>query len=151
MVHKTLLAGLWFAVFAFLSVSLLFHGLPMAPRGLALYIALPTAAGAIAGGFWGRTILDPGKITSVRQSLIRGVLVGVAAFVIFAALFALTLPLVEQGWSFRQSGGLFVLTSTLGVFLALPVILFGGMLAAVSLYLFRRRVLAGNRNSDWLA
>lgn len=136
---KSALPALWFAVFGLVSVTFLFHRLPMATRGALLYILLPTVASAAAGGVWGRAILDETKTHSVRQSLLRGMVVGMAAFLIFCLLFALALPFVEHGWSWRQSGGLFLLASTLGFLTAAPIVVVGGMLAGATLYLYRRR------------
>ena len=136
---KSALPALWFAVFGLISVTLLFHRLPMAAGGAFLYILLPTVASAAAGGLWGRAITDEKKTNSVPQSLLRGIFVAMSAFVIFSLLFALALPFVERGWSLRQSGGLFLLTSTFGFLTAAPIVMVGGMLAGASLYLFRRR------------
>lgn len=115
----------------------------MTARGALLYILLPTVASATAGGLWGRAITDEAKINSVPQSLVRGVLVAMLAFVIFSLLFAVALPFVERGWSLRQSGGLFFLASTFGFLTAAPIAMVGGMLAGASLYLFRRRRSVG--------
>lgn len=136
---KSALPALWFAAFGLVSVSFLFHRLPMSTRGTLLYILLPTVASAVAGGSWGGAIIDETKTNTVRQSLLRGILVGVSALLIFSLLFALALPFVEHGWSLRQSGGLFVLASTLGFLTAVPIIVVGGMLAGATLYLYRRR------------
>ena len=75
----------------------------------------------------------------MRQSLLRGILVATLAFLIFSLLFALALPFVERGWSLRQSGGLFLLASTLGFLTAMPIVVVGGMLAGATLYFYRRR------------
>jgi hypothetical protein len=136
---KSAVPALWFAVFGFLSVIFLFHRVPMASRGALVYVLLPTVASATAGGLWGRAILDETKTNSVPQSLRRGVLVAMSAFVIFSVLFALALPFVERGWTLRQSGGLFVLASTLGFLTAAPIVVLGGMLGGATLYLHGRR------------
>jgi hypothetical protein len=136
---KSALPALWFAVFGLVSVTFLFHRLPMVTRGTLVYILLPTVASAAAGGLWGRAIIDETKTNSVRQSWLRGILVAMSAFVILSLLFALALPFVERGWSLRQSGGLFLLASTLGFLTAAPIVMVGGMLAGATLYLYRRR------------
>src|SRR6185437_15554854 len=56
---RTLLAAVWFAAFALISTTIFFYGLNMAPRARMLYMLLPSVAGAVAGGLWGRPILDP--------------------------------------------------------------------------------------------
>ena len=56
-------------------------------------------------------------------------------------MFALAVPFIEHGWSLRQSGGLLLFAWTLGLLLAGPIVLFGGMLAGATLYLFRRSVI----------
>lgn len=93
------------------------HTLTMALRVIVLYLLLPIVAGGIAGGLCGGPILNRTKTSTVRQSLLRGIAVAAAAFVIFSLLFALPLPFVDRGWSLRQSGGLLLLTSTLGILL----------------------------------
>jgi len=85
--------------------------------------------------------LNPAKTNSVGRSLLRGIAVSASAFVIFSLMFAIALPLIERGWSLRGSGGLLLLTWTLGLLLAGPIVLFGGMLAGVTLYLFRRKLI----------
>ena len=136
---KSALPALWFAVFGLASVTVLFHRLPMATRAALLYIVLPTVASAAAGGLWGRAIIDQTKTNSVHQSLLRGILVAMSAFIIFSLLFAFALPFVEDGWSLQQSGRLFLLTSTLGLLTAAPAILLGGTLAGATLYLYGRK------------
>ncbi len=136
---KSALPALWFAAFGLVSVTLFFHRLPMVTRSAVLYIVLPTVASAVAGGLWGSAIMNARKTNSVCQSLLRGIFVAMLAFVIFSLLFALALPFVERGWSLQESCGLFLLTSTLGFLTAAPVILFGGMLAGTTLYLYDRR------------
>jgi len=133
-----ILAAIWFLAFGFLFLCLFFHAWRLAFRAVFLFIFLPTVAAAAAGCLWGGAILDRGKTSTLGQALTRGVVIAAAAFVIFAALFAVALPVVERGWSWRESGGLFVLTSTLGVFLAGPLVLLGGMVAGGTLYLFGR-------------
>ena len=143
-----ILAAIWFLAFGFLFLCLFFHAWQLAFRAVFLFIFLPTVAAAAAGYLWGGAILDRGKTSTLGQALTRGVVIAAAAFVIFAALFAVALPVVERGWSWRQSGGLFVLTSTLGVFLAGPIVLFGGMLAGGTLYLFGRSAPTRETNID---
>jgi hypothetical protein len=141
--HKRQLAGAWFAGVALLSVVLLFHSLAIAPQGIFLYIGLPTMAAAVAGLLWGGRILNPAKISTVSQSMLAGIVIAAGAFVIFSLLYSVSLPFTERGWSLRQSGGLFLLTSTLGILLAGPVVLLGGMLAGMTLHLLGRR-FSGN-------
>jgi hypothetical protein len=136
---KSALPASWFAVFGLLSVTFLFHRLSMASRGALVYVILPTVASAAAGGLWGRAIVDETKTNSVPQSLLRGILVAMSAFVIFSLLFALSLPFIEHGWPLRESGGLFLLAFLLGFLTAAPIVLFGGMFAGVTLYLYCRR------------
>jgi len=138
--RKRYLAAIWFAGFALSLLVLLFHPIAVAPRGILLYIGLPTAAAALAGGIWGGRILNPAKISTVSQSMVAGILVATGAFAIFSVLYSISLPFVERGWSFRQSPGLLLLTSTFGILLAGPVILLGGILAGTTLYLFARRI-----------
>ena len=143
-----ILAAIWFLAFGFLFLCLFFHAWRLAFRAVFLFIFLPTVAAAAAGCLWGGAILDRGKTSTLGQALTRGVVIAAAAFVIFAALFAVALPVVGRGWSWRESGGLFVLTSTLGVFLAGPLVLLGGMVAGGTLYLFDRNSPSRQTNID---
>lgn len=140
--HKTLLASMWFAAFSLLSVAVMFHTVTMSFRGILLYVFLPIMSSGIAGGLLGGAILNCAKTSTVGRSLLRGIAVAGLAFIIFSLSFALALPVVERGeWSLRQSGGLVVLTWTLGILLAGPMVVFGGMLAGTMLFLFRRKAL----------
>ena len=141
--HERSLAVLWFAAFALLCVAVMFHRLTMARRGIFLYVLLPIVASGIAGGLCGGPIVNRAKTRTMGQSLVRGVTVAATAFAIFSLLFVLALPFIDRGWSLRQSGGLLLLISTLGVLLAGPIVLSGGMLAGATLYLFGRVVFVG--------
>ena len=134
--HKSLMAAFWFAAIALLCVAFTFHKVPMARHAVVLYLILPTVAATLAGMLWGEAILDRSKTNTLSCSLMRGVGIAAGAFAIFAVLFAVTLPLIEGGWSLSQSSGLFLLTSTLGILLGGPIIVFGGMIAGATLYLF---------------
>lgn len=134
--RQRLLAAAWFAASALLCVGIMFHTVTMAPRAAFLYGLLPTVAGGIAGGLAGGSLLNRAKTSTVGQSLLRGIAVAAAAFVIFSLLFAFALPFTERGWSLRQSGGLLLLTWTLGALFAAPMVFLGGLLAGVTLYLF---------------
>jgi hypothetical protein len=112
----------------------------MAPRGILLYIGLPTVAAAIAGGLWGGRILNPVKTSTLGRSLVAGIIVTTRAFVIFSVLYSLFLPFVERGWSLREFIGLFLLTSAFGILFAGPFVLLGGMLAASTLYLLACKI-----------
>jgi len=114
----------------------MFYTVTMAPRAAFLYGLLPTVAGGIAGGLVGGSLLNRAKTSTVGRSLLRGIAVAVVAFAIFSLLFTFALPFTERGWSLRQSGGLLLLTWTLGALFAAPMVFFGGMLAGVTLYLF---------------
>jgi len=138
--HERFLAAMWFAGFALLCVAVTFHTLTMALRGIFLYVVLPIVASGIAGALCCGPIVNRAKTRTMSQSLLRGIAVAAAAFVIFSLLFALALPFIERGWSLRQSGGLLLLTSTLGILLAGPIVLSGGMLAGATLYLFGKVV-----------
>ena len=140
--RKRYLAGAWFAAFALLSLALFFHQLTFARGGVFLFMVLPTIAGGLAGALWGGRILEGAKTSTVRQSMLTGIAVAAGAFVIFSLLYAVALPFAERGWSLRQSGGLFLLTFTLGSLLAAPIVLLGGMLAGATLYQFGRKVIS---------
>src|SRR6476661_327420 len=97
--HERFLAAMWFAAFALLCVAVMFHTLTMALRGIFLYVVLPTVASGIAGALCGGPIVNRAKTRTMSQSLLRGIAVAAAAFVIFSLLFALALPFIERGWS----------------------------------------------------
>ncbi len=138
------LAAAWFAGYALLLLLLFFHPLAVAPRGILLYIGLPTVAAAVAGGLWGWRILNPVK--TMGQSMVTGIVVATGAFAIFSVFYSISLPFVERGWSLRQSFGLLLLTSTFGILLAGPIVLLGGILAGTTLYLLARRMISGNKS-----
>jgi hypothetical protein len=137
---KRLLAAVWFAAIALLCVAVMFHKLTMSFRGILLYMVLPMIASGIAGSLWGVSILNRAKTNTVGHSVLRGIGVSGGAFVIFTLMFALALPLTERGWSVRNSEAIFLFTWTLGLLLAGPIVLFGGMLAGATLYLLGYRV-----------
>jgi Na+-translocating ferredoxin:NAD+ oxidoreductase RnfA subunit len=139
--HKRLLSAIWFATLALLCVAVMFHRLTMSFRGFFLYVFLPIIAAGIAGSLWGVPILNRAKTNTLGQSLLRGIAVAAGAFVIFSLMFALAVPFIERAWSMRQSEGLFLFTWTLGLLLAAPIVLVGGMLAGATLYLFHRKAL----------
>jgi|SRR4051812_10715578 hypothetical protein len=138
--RKKLLAAGWFATLALLCVIVMFHKLTMSAHGIFLYVVLPIIAAGIAGSLWGGTILTPSKTSTMGESLLRGIAVAGGA-VIFSLMFAVILPFIEHGWSSRQSEGIFLFTWTLGLLLAGPIVVFGGVLAGATLYFFRRRVV----------
>jgi hypothetical protein len=138
--QQKVLAAVWFAAAALLSVLVVFHAVTMAHRGIVLYRFLPTVAGGIAGAVCGGPILNRAKTRTLGQSLLRGVAVAAVAFLIFSVLFAFALPFTEPGWSLRQSGSVLGFTLTLGILVAGPIILFGGMLAGATLHVFGRVV-----------
>jgi hypothetical protein len=105
-----------------------------------LYVVLPSLSAAIAGAIWGGAILDSSRVKTYGQSLLRGLGVGVAAYLIFSALYACGLPLMEPLWSQRQTGNLFVLTLVFGLPLAGPIAAIAGMIAGTTLFRFGRRI-----------
>ena len=89
------IAALWFAAFAALATFLFFLRLAMAPHAVILYVVLPSLAAGIAGYSWGGAILDPTQVLNCGQTILRGLAVGAGTFVIFAALYACGLPMLE--------------------------------------------------------
>ena len=67
------------------------------------------------------------------------------AYVLFAALYALVLPLLEGQPSLGRTGGLFGLTLTLGILMGGPLSAAAGMLGGITLFGFGRRLY---RESD---
>jgi hypothetical protein len=136
------IAALWFAAFAALATFLFFLRLPMAPHAAILYIGLPSLAAGIAGYSWAGAILDPSRVRTYRQSVLRGLIVGAGTFVIFAALYACGLPMLEGEWSLGRVGSLFLLTLMLGILMGGPLAAVAGMTAAATLFRFGRHFFA---------
>ncbi|MGE5321601.1 MAG: hypothetical protein ACM3SW_01980 [Actinomycetota bacterium] len=138
---RRMLAALWFGLFGFLSGSVFFLRPGVRFSVLFLYVLLPALAASIAGCIWGGAVLDARTTNHASQAVLRGVGVTVGAFVIYAALYALGLPLVEPGWGLKQAGGIMVLVLTLGPLMVAPVILIAGMIGGATLYVLGRRAL----------
>jgi hypothetical protein len=136
------IAALWFAAFAALATLLFFLRLVMAPHAVILYVVLPSLAAGIAGYGWGGAILDPLRVRNYGRALLRGFVVGVATFVIFAALYACGLPILEGERSLGRVGSLFLLTLMLGIIMGGPLAAITGMTAALTLFRFRRHFFA---------
>ena len=77
------------------------------------------------------------------QAALRGLLISGATFVIFAALYACGLPLLEGQRSLQRVGSLFLLTLVLGILTGGPLAVLTGITAAITLFRlgrqFRRR------------
>jgi hypothetical protein len=144
------IAGLWFAAFAALATFLFFLRLVMSPHAMILYVVLPSLAAGIAGYSWGAAILDPSRVQNYGQIVLRGFIVGAWTFVIFAALFACGLPMLEGEWSLGRVGSLFLLTVMLGILMGGPLAAIAGMAAAVTLFRFGRHFFteSGDRVSE---
>ncbi|HSK42673.1 MAG TPA: hypothetical protein VLA83_02165 [Candidatus Binatia bacterium] len=137
-------AALWFAAFAALATFLFFLRLVMAPHAVILYVVLPSLSAGIAGYAWGGAILDPSRVHNYGQAVLRGFLVGAATFVVFAALYACGLPMLEGQWSLGRVGSLFLFTLMLGILMGGPLAAITGMTAAVTLFRFGRHFIAEN-------
>jgi hypothetical protein len=144
------IAALWFAAFAALATFLFFLRLVMSPHAMILYVVLPSLAAGIAGYSWGAAILDPSRVQNYGQIVLRGFIVGAWTFVIFAALFACGLPMLEGEWSLGRVGSLFLLTVMLGILMGGPLAAIAGMAAAVTLFRFGRHffIESGDRVSE---
>ena len=108
----------------------------MAPHAVILYVVVPSLAAGIAGYSWGGAILDPSRVQNYGQTVLRGFIVGAGTFVIFAALYACGLPMLEGEWSLGRVGSLFLLTLTLGILMGGLLAAITGMTAAVTLFRF---------------
>lgn len=131
-----LLAMFWFAGFTLLAAGTLFYPITMAYRARILFFVLPGIAGAIAGYWMGGTIMDQRKTEGYRSAILRGICASLTAFVIFAALFALSLPISENGWLRASFGGIFVETLIFGLLMAGPLTIVSGGIAGASLFWF---------------
>ena len=129
-----LLAAFWFAGSALLAARILFYPITMVFRARILFFALPAIAGAIAGYSLGGTIMDHRKMQGYRSAIFRGICVSLAAFVIFAGLFALSLPFAENGWLHGSIGAIFLGTLMFGLLMAGPLAVVSGGIAGASLF-----------------
>jgi hypothetical protein len=129
-----LLATFWFAGFALLAAEALFYTITMAFRARILFFALPAIAGAIAGYLLGGTIMDHRKVEGYPSAILRGICVSLAGFVIFAGLFALSLPFAENGWLRSSIGAIFLDTLMFGLLMAGPLAVVSGGIAGASLF-----------------
>lgn len=122
----------------------------MAPHAVILYVVFPSLAAGIAGYSWGGAILDSSQVRNYSQAVLRGLMVGASTFVIFAALYACGLPMLEWQWSLGRVGSLFLLTLTLGILMGGPLVAVTGMAAAVTLFRFGRHFCteADGQNSE---
>ncbi len=143
---KRFLAASWFALFGFLAASIFFLRPNVRFHALCMYVLLPAACAGIAGFFWGGSILDGTATRSYANSMLRGIGVTAGAFAIFAVVFAVGLPLLERGWSLKQSAGIFITTLTLGLLMVGPMILLAGVIAGITLHLLGR--LASTKTDD---
>jgi hypothetical protein len=109
-----------------------------------------SSAAGIAGYIWGGAILDSSHVKTYGQSIGRGLGVNVGAYVIFAALYACELPLLEGQWSLGRVGSLFLFTLILGILMGGPLAAVTGMTAAVTLFKFGRHLIvqSGGRVSE---
>jgi hypothetical protein len=134
------IAAIWFAAVAALATFLFFRRLAMAPHAVILYIVLPSLAAGIAGYIWGGAILDSSRVRTYGEAVLRGLGVGAGTYLLFAALYSFVLPLLEGQWSLGRTGGLFVLTLTLGILMGGPLAAAAGMLGGFTLFGFGRHV-----------
>lgn len=141
---RRFIAALWFAAFAALATLLFFLRLAMAPHAVILYIVLPSLAAGIAGYIWGGAILDPSRVQTYGQSVLRGLMIGAGTFVIFAALYSCGLPMLEGQWSVGRVASLFLLTLILGILMGGPLAAVTGMTAGLTLFKFGRQLFAGS-------
>ena len=144
------IAAIWFAAFAALATFLFFLRLVMAPHVVILYVALPSLAAGIGGYIWGAAILDPSRVQNYGRAVLRGLFVGAGTFVIFAALYACGLPMLEGPWSLARVGSLFLFTLMLGILMGGPLAAVTGMTAGLTLFKFGRHFFAesGGRVSE---
>lgn len=124
----------WFSAFAMLTLFLFFYPLSMTSNARFLFIALPGISGAVAGYALGGNIIDRTKTPGYGKAVLKGVGVALGAFVIFAALFAVCLPIIEPGWGFNQVGSFFVNALIFGFLMGGPLAVIAGGIAGASLH-----------------
>jgi hypothetical protein len=136
------IAAVWFAAFAALATFLFFLRVSMAAHAVILYIVLPSLAAGIAGYIWGAAILDPSRVQNYGQTVLRGLIVGAGAFVIFAGLYACGLPMLEGQWSLGRVGSLFLFTLMLGILMGGPLAAVTGIVSGIALFRVSRYLFA---------
>ena len=128
---RRFLTGAWFSIFGLLgSVLLMFHR-PIASNAVILFMCLPAVSAGISGCIWGGSLLEPAKPWS--ETVLRSLGITFGGYLIYAALFGCSLPLLENGWSIRQGGGLFLFALTFGSLMAGPLMLLVGIAAGLTL------------------
>lgn len=95
-------AGVWFAFLAVIPVAFYFLFLgggiaqQQGAKFLWLFIAAPLLLAGICGCLLGYTILDPAKVRTSGQAMLRGLIVAMLAHIIFAALLSLVVGLTSN-------------------------------------------------------
>jgi hypothetical protein len=131
---RRLLAMVWFSASAMLALALFFYPISMTANAQFLFIALPGISGAVAGYAFGGNIIDRTKTAGYGKAILKGAGVALGAFVIFAGLFAVCLPLIEPRWGLDQVGGLFVSALIFGSLMGGPLAVIAGGIAGASLH-----------------
>lgn len=101
-VARRAFAGVWFAFLAVIPVAFyfLFLGEGSAQQQgttfLWLFIAAPILLAGTCGCLLGSSILDPAKIRTTGQAMLRGLIVALLAHVLFSALLTLIVALTSE-------------------------------------------------------
>ena len=94
-------AGVWFAFLAVIPVAFFFLFLgggnaQQKPILLWLFIGGPILFAGICGCWLGSSILDPAKVRTTGQAMLRGLIVALLAHVIFSATLSLIIALTSE-------------------------------------------------------
>lgn len=130
---RRLLAMVWFSAFAMLALALVFYRLSMTAAVQSWFMALAAISGAAAGYAFGGNVVDPTKTRGYGSAIVKGAGVALGAFVAFATLFVLSLPIVERGWAFAQIGNLFIDALIFGFLTGGPLGIIAGGIAGACL------------------
>lgn len=101
-VGRRAFAGVWFAFLAVIPVAFYFlflGGGSAQQQGttfLWLFIAVPILLAGICGCFLGSSILDPAKVRTPGQAMLRGLIVALLAHLIFSAVLSLIVALTSE-------------------------------------------------------
>jgi hypothetical protein len=94
-----LFAALWFAGCGFIAAAVTFIGPAISGGILATFssLVLPTLSAGIVGYLYGARILDTRRTRTYLQAGLRGILLSVFTFVVFAPLLVLFNQLTQEG------------------------------------------------------
>jgi heme A synthase len=146
-------AGVWFAVLAAIPVAFFFLFLWQETERQKeipfywIFIGGPILLGGICGCFLGSSILDPAKVKTSGQAMLRGLMVSSLAFVLFFVMSPLIIALTSKDPARSLSGwGLIVTFAIIYVGWLVAIV---GAVGGAFLYFYRVMSAADSRAGEW--